>query len=181
MPTKLGLIFCASAISFAHADVPKKAPLSALALTPVLLTGTGTALIKKVNASKAGRVVFDDHDGGWVVNYAIALASPLRSAELDLKISDVSRTKQKVSTRHKLVYGDAPVVRGSFRLGRDEVLCPNAKLLVEIEDEGVTVAKREFFIRSKVADTSSKVVEFSSAEAEGDDDVDASELASHRH
>ena len=42
-----------------------------------------------------------DQDGEWTVHYAIALARPLPTLELDLKISDLSRTKQSVRMRHK--------------------------------------------------------------------------------
>src|SRR5687767_10595291 len=135
MTFKLSIVLLSSAVAIASAGPAKKAA-NVLALTPASLSGNGPSLLKKVKAADPGRVLFYDQDGEWTVHYAIALTSPLPVPELDLKISDVTRTKEAIGTRHKIVYSDAAVVRGTFRLTRDEVLSPNAKLLLEIESDG---------------------------------------------
>ena len=101
--------------------------------------------------------------------------------ELDLKISDVSRAKQPVATRHKIVYSDAAVVRGSFKLTRDEVLSANAKLLLEIESDGEPLAKRTFFIQTRSgAATGTKKIDFTAEEASASDAADSRTVATKR-
>jgi hypothetical protein len=179
MTFKLAIVMLSSAVAIADAGPPKKSP-TVLALTPVALSGSGPTLLKKVKAADVGRVLFYEQDGEWTVHYAIALASPLPLPELDLKISDVSRTKQPVGTRHKIVYSDAAVVRGSFKLTRDEVLSVNAKLLLEIESDGEPVAKRTFFIQSRSGVTGTKTIDFTADEASASDSVD-DRVATKRH
>lgn len=168
-------------VGFAHADAP--APSAPLALTAASLPGTGTALVKKVKRASGGRAVFYDHDGTWVVHYALVLTRPLPSAELTLKISDVTRAKQALGTRHKIIYSEAAVARGSFTLTRDEVVSPNAKLMLEIESDGGSVARRTFFIQGKASRPSGPgKLEFSEADAEaGDDQLDADAVTAKRH
>lgn len=179
MTFKLALVLLSSAVAISEAG-PQKKVANVLALTPASLSGTGPSLLKKVKSADAGRVLFYDQDGEWTVHYAIALARPLPAPEIDLKISDVSRTKQPVGTRHKIVYTDAAVVRGTFTLTREEVLSPNAKLLLEIESDGEPVVSRTFFIQSKAAVTSTKKIEFTSDEAAGADSVDTGPIATKR-
>ena len=178
MTFKLALVLLSTAVAIADAGPVKK---NVLALTPASLAGSGPSLVKKVKAADSDRVRIFDQDGEWTVHYAIALTSPLPVPELDLKISDVSRTKQPVGTRHKIVYSDATVVRGSFKLTRDEVLSVNAKLLLEIESDGEPVAKRTFFIQSKsgVA-TGTRKLDFSEDEASAADTVDGPVVAKRR-
>ena len=178
MTFKLAMLLLSSAVAIADA-APKK-PANILALTPSSLSGSGPTLLKKVKAADPARALFYDQDGEWTVYYAIALTSPLPAPEIDLKISDVSRTKQSVGRRHKIVYTDADVVRGSFKLTREEVLSPNAKLLLEIESDGVPVVQRAFFIKTKGDGTSSNKIEFTSDEAAADDTVDADAVATKR-
>jgi hypothetical protein len=138
-------------------------------------------LLKKVKAADAGRVLIYEQDGEWTVHYAIALSSPLDVPELDLKISDVSRAKQTIATRHKICYSDAAVVRGSFKLTRDEVLSVNSKLLLEIANDGEPLAKRTFFIQSKTGGTSgTKTIDFSATEASAADTADTADVATKR-
>jgi hypothetical protein len=177
MTFKLAVVMLSTAVAIADAGPAKK---NVLALTPSSLSGSGPSLIKKVKAADAARVVFYEQDGEWTVHYAIALASPLSVPELDLKISDVSRTKQPVATRHKIVYSDAAVVRGSFRLTRDEVLSVNAKLLLEIESDGEAVAKRTFFIQSKSGVTGTRKIDFTADEASASDSFDPDRVATKR-
>ena len=180
MSIKLAIVLLSSAVAIAAAGPARKAG-NVLALTPASLSGTGPGLLKKVKAAESARVMIYDQDGEWTVFYAIALSSPLAVPELDLKISDVSRTKQPVGTRHKIIYSDADVVRGTFKLTRDEVLSPNAKLLLEIESDGELVAKRTFFIQSKTAVTGgSKKLDFTADEAAGPDATDDEQLATKR-
>lgn len=179
MIIKLALVMLSSAVAVADAG-PAKKTANVLALTPASLSGSGPSLLKTVKAANQGRVAFYDQDGEWTVHYAIALSRPLPAPEIDLKISDVSRRKQAVGTRHKIVYTDATVVRGTFTLTREEVLTPNAKLLLEIESDGVPVVNRTFFIQTKSAVTSTKKIEFTGDEASGDDSVDAETIASKR-
>lgn len=180
MILKLAVVLLSSSVAISAAGPAKKAP-NALALTPASLNGSGPALLKKVKAANSGRVLFYDQDGEWTVHYAIALTSPLPSPEIDLKISDVSRTKQSVGTRHKIVYTDANVVRGSFKLTRDEVLSPNAKLLLEIDSGGEPIVKRTFFIQSKTAAvTGTKKLAFTADEASGADAAENEPVATKR-
>ena len=180
MTFKLAVVLLTSAVAIADAGPPKK-PTNVVALTTTSLRGTGPDLLKKVKTADPGRVLFYDQDGEWTVHYAIALTSPLPVPEIDLKISDVSRTKQSLGTRHKIVYTDANVVRGSFKLTRDEVLSPNAKLLLEIESDGEPIVKRTFFIQSKVgASTGTKTLDFSGDEASGSDSEDNEPVATKR-
>jgi hypothetical protein len=180
MTLKLAIVLLSTAVAIADAG-PAKKSANVLALTPVSLSGSGPSLVKKVKAANAGRVAFYEHDGEWTVHYAIALASPLPVPELDLKISDVSRTKQPVAKRHKIVYSDAAVVRGSFKLTRDEVLSVNAKLLLEIESDGEPVAKRIFIIQSKRgAVTGTKKIHFTAEEASASDSADSRAIATKR-
>ena len=179
MTVKLAIVFLSAAVAIADAG-PKKSP-SVLALTPASLSGSGPSLLKKVKAADARPVLIYEQDGEWTVHYAIALASPLSVPELDLKISDVSRTKQAVGTRHKIVYSDATVVRGSFKLTREEVLSVNAKLMLEIESDGELLAKRTFFIQSKSAvATGPRKIDFSADEASASDTVDSRTFAAKR-
>lgn len=182
MTTKLAIVLLSSAFAVSHAAPVKKGSTASpvITLTPAPLSGAGPSLLKKVKAANPGRVAFFDQDGGWTVYYAIALAAPLTSPEIDLKISDVSRTKQAVGSRHKMIYTDASVIRGSFTLTRDEVLSPNAKLLVEIESDGVPVVQRAFFIQSKTAAAAKNKIEFSADEAAGDD-ADDGPIVAKRH
>jgi hypothetical protein len=172
MTFKLAIVTLSTAFAIADAG-PAKKPANALALTPTSLRGSGPSLIKKVKAADASRVLIYEHDGEWTVHYAIALAGPLAVPELDLKIADVSRTKQPIATRHKIVYSDAAVVRGSFTLTRDDVLSVNAKLLLEVESDGELLAKKPFFIQSKSAATGIKKVDFTADEASASESVDA--------
>ena len=167
-----------SAVAIAGAG-PAKKSATVLALTPTALSGSGPSLLKKVKGADAGRVLFYEQDGEWTVHYAIALAGPLPTPELDLKIADVSRAKQPIATRHKIVYSDALVVRGSFKLTRGEVLAVNAKLLLEIESDGEPVAKRTFFIQSKAGPAGTKKIDFTAEEASASDRVDT-DLATKR-
>lgn len=181
MTFKLALVMLSSAVAVSAAG-PAKKTANVLALTSASLSGAGPSLVKKVKAADAGRVLIYDQDGEWTVHYAIALARPLPAPELELKISDVSRSKKTVGTRHKIVYTDAAVVRGTFKLTRDEVLSPNSKLLLEIESDGEPVATRSFFIQTKgaVASTSgTKTIEFTGDEA-ADDSVEAETIATKR-
>ncbi|MBA3394387.1 MAG: hypothetical protein H0T89_17205 [Deltaproteobacteria bacterium] len=180
MTFKLAIVLLSTAVATVEAG-PAKKPVNVLALTPASLSGSGPSLVKKVKAADAGRVLIYEQDGEWTVHYAIALASPLQVPELDLKISDVSRTKQTVGTRHKMVYSDAAVVRGSFKLTRDEVLSVNAKLLLEIASDGEPLAKRTFFIQSKsVSATGTRQIDFSADEASGSDTVNTETVATKR-
>ncbi|MBA3457830.1 MAG: hypothetical protein H0T42_32405 [Deltaproteobacteria bacterium] len=180
MSIKLAILMLSSAAAIADAG-PAKKTANILALTPASLSGSGPTLLKKVKAADAGRVLFHEQDGEWTVHYAIALTSPLPVPELDLKISDVSRSKQPVGTRHKIVYTDAGVVRGSFKLTRDEVLSVNAKLMLEIESDGEPLAKRTFFIQSKNAGpTGPRKIDFTADQAAGDDSMDTETVATKR-
>ncbi|MDQ3367105.1 MAG: hypothetical protein M3680_16905 [Myxococcota bacterium] len=179
MTFKLALVLLSTAVAISDAAPPSKTA-TVLALTPASLSGSGPSLLKKVKAAKAGRVLFYDHDGEWTVHYAIALSRPLPVPEIDLKISDVSRSKRPVGTRHKIVYTDAKVVRGSFKLTRDEVLSPNAKLLLEIESDGEPVVTRSFFIQSKAAATTAKSIDFTGDEAAMADAADTEAIATKR-
>ena len=179
MTFKLAIVMLSTAVAIADAG-PAKKSAHVLALTPVSLSGSGPILVKKVKAADAGRVLFYEQDGEWTVHYAIALASPLPVPELDLKISDVSRAKQPVATRHKIVYSDAAVVRGSFTLSRDEVLSVNAKLLLEIESDGESVAKRTFFIQSKSGGSGTRKIDFTADEASAADSTDTDRIAAKR-
>lgn len=165
--------------TFAVAEAgPKK---HVCAVTQASLKGTGAELVKKVKTADGARVLIFDQDGEWTVHYAIALASPLPAPELQLKISDVTRGKQALATRHKVVFSDAPVVRGSFKLGRDEVLSPNAKLMVEIASDGVPVANRTFFIQSKGAGAGgARTIDFSADEASAKDTVATPTVSTRR-
>lgn len=120
-------------------------------------SGHDPALVKKVKKASHGRAVFHEKDGAWKIHYAVALAGKLPSAELTLRISDVSRGKKFVGTRDKMVFDDRPVIGGSFSLARDEVFDPNAKLLVEIESGGVLVASRVFYIQGKAEQLTGEV------------------------
>ncbi|HEU0031348.1 MAG TPA: hypothetical protein VFQ53_11995 [Kofleriaceae bacterium] len=177
MTFKLALVMLSAAVAIADAG-PAKKPTSSLALTPTSLGGTGPALIKKVKAADSSRALFLEQDGEWTIHYAIALAAPLPVPELDLKISDVSRAKQPIATRHKIVYADAAVVRGSFKLTRDEVLSANAKLVLEIESDRELVAKRTFFIKGKAGATGK--IEFTDDEANASDTDDSGVAAKRR-
>ncbi|MBA3463603.1 MAG: hypothetical protein H0T46_26840 [Deltaproteobacteria bacterium] len=180
MTFKLALVLLSTAVAISEAGPQKKAA-NVLALTPASLSGAGPSLLKKVKAADPGRVMIYDQDGEWTVHYAIALARPLPAPELALKISDVSRTKQAVGTRHKIVYTEAAVIRGTFKLTRDEVLSPNAKLLLEIECDGAAVASRTFFIQSKTAvTTSTKKIDFTGDEAAAADSFDTETIATKR-
>jgi hypothetical protein len=179
MTSKLATVLLLTAVAIADAG-PAKKSANALALTPASLSGSGAGLLKKVKAADAGRAMFYEQDGEWTVYYAVALTSPLPAPELDLKISDVSRTKQPIATRHKIVFSEGGVVRGSFKLTRDDVLSVNAKLMLEIESDGEPVAKRTFFIQSKGARGASKI-DFTADEAAASDTVDAGTFATKRH
>jgi hypothetical protein len=180
MISKLAIVMLSTAVGIADAG-PAKKSANSLALTAASLGGSGPSLVKKVKAADAGRALFYEQDGEWTVHYAIALARPLPVPELDLKISDVSRAKQPVATRHKIVYSDAAVVRGSFKLTRDEVLSVNAKLLLEIESDGEPLAKRTFFIQSRSgAATGTKKIDFTAEEASASDASDSRTVATKR-
>jgi hypothetical protein len=179
MTCKLAIVLLSTAVAIADAG-PAKKSANVLALTPASLSGSGPSLLKKVKAAGAGRVLLYEQDGEWTVHYAIALASPLLVPELDLKISDVSRTKQPVASRHKIVYSDAAVVRGSFKLTRDEVLSVNAKLLLEIESDGKPLANRTFFIQSKNGVTGTRKIDFTADEASAPDTADSANVATKR-
>jgi hypothetical protein len=179
MTLKLAVVLLSTAVTMAHAG-PAKKP-SALALTPASLSGSGPNLVKKVKSIDARPVLFFEQDGEWTVHYAIALASPLEVPELDLKISDVTRAKQSIGTRHKIVYSDAAVVRCSFKLTRDEVLSVNAKLMLEIESDGQLLAKRTFFIQSKSgAAGGTRKIDFSADEASAADTLDSPAVTTRR-
>jgi hypothetical protein len=176
MTFKLAIVMVSSAVAIADAG-PGKKSASVVALTSTSLSGSGPGLVKKVKAAGGRRVLIYDQDGEWTVHYAIALASPLAASELDLKISDVSRSKQTIATRHKIVYSDAAVVRGSFQLTRDEVLSVNAKLLLEIASDGEPIANRTFFIQSKTAGTGARTIDFTDDEAVASDTDDGEDDA----
>ncbi len=179
MTFKLAIVLLSTAVAIADAGPAKKANI--LALTPASLSGSGPTLLKKVKAADPGRVLFYEQDGEWTVHYAIALTSPLVVPEIDLKISDVSRTKQPLGTRHKIVYSDADVIRGTFKLTRDEVLSVNAKLMLELESDGELLAKRTFFIQSRsAAVTSTRKIDFTVDQAGADDTVDTEFVATKR-
>jgi hypothetical protein len=179
MTFKLAIVMLSTAVAIVEAG-PAKKSTNLVALTPVSLSGSGPTLLKKVKAAHGGRVLFYERDGEWTVHYAVALASPLPVPELDLKISDVSRAKQPVASRHKIVYSDAAVVRGSFKLSRDEVLSVNAKLLLEIASDGEPVAKRTFFIQSKRGATGTRTLDFTAEEASAADSADTRTVATKR-
>ncbi len=179
MTFKLATVLLVSAVAISDAGPPKKTA-NVLALTTVSLRGTGPDLVKKVKTANPGRVSFYEQDGEWTVHYAISLARPLPAAELELKISDVSRSKQPLATRRKIVYTDATVVRGTFKLTRDDVLSANAKLLLEIESDGVPVVNRTFFIQNKGGTTTTKSIDFTSDEATAADTIDAESVATKR-
>ena len=179
MTFKLAIVLLATSAAIADAG-PGKTSANVLALTPASLSGSGPSLLKKVKAADRARVMIYEQNGEWTVHYAIALASPLPVPELDLKIFDVSRTKQHVASRHKIVYSDAAVVRGSFKLTRDEVLSVNAKLLLEIESDGGPVAKQTFFIQSKNGAPSTRKIDFTADEASTADTVETGAIATKR-
>ena len=179
MTIRLAIVLLSTAVAIADAG-PARKP-NALALTPASLSGSGPSLLKKVKAADGRPVLFHEQDGEWTVHYAIALTSPLPVPELDLKISDVSRAKQSVGTRHKIVYSDAAVIRGSFKLTRDEVLSVNAKLLLEIESDGELLAKRTFFIQSRSgAVTGTRKIDFTADDASAADSVDSKTVTTRR-
>ncbi len=189
MTFKLALVIVSASVAVADAGPAKKkvnvavtapANVNVLALGPTSWSGSGPSLVKKVRAADAGRVVLYEEDGQWVVHYAIALVKPLEVPEIDLKISDVSGAKETIASRHKIVYSDAPVVRGSFTLTRDEVLSANAKLLLEIHSDGESVANRMFFIQSTAPATESKSIDFTAEEAAGADDADTKAVTTKR-
>jgi len=179
MTFKLAIVLLSTAVAVVDAG-PAKKSANVVALTSASLSGSGPGLVKKVKAADAGRALFFEQDGEWTVHYAIALANPLPAPELELKISDVSRTKQPLATRHKIVYANGGVVRGSFKLTRDEVLSVNAKLLLEIASDGEPLAKRTFFIQSKGGATGTRKIEFTADEASASDSVDARTVATKR-
>jgi len=157
--------------STASAGPRSKRPKGVVALTKASLSGKGPALLKKVRKASTGRAVFFDKDG-WRIYYALAAPHSLSSSELTIRISDVSfprQPKQPVLTRHKLIYSQSPVMKGQFLLTRDDVPSPNARLLIEIESDGVLVAQRTFFIQGKV-DNGPRSVDFSEEEANASDD-----------
>lgn len=179
MTFKLALVLLSSAVAISDAGPAKKAA-NVLALTPTSLSGAGPTLIKKVKTANPGRVLFYDQDGEWTVHYSIALSQPLPTPELELKISDVTKIKQSIAARHKIVYTDAAVIRGSFKLTRDEVLSPNAKLLLEIESDGVPIVSRTFFIQTKNTASGTKKIEFTSDEASASDSMDIETITTKR-
>jgi hypothetical protein len=144
------------------------AATAAIALTAVSISGSGPALVAKVKRASKANAVFRDRDGAWQIHYALAVPRSLPASEITLKISDVTGDKQPICTRHKIIYSEAVVSRGQFVLTRDEVVSPNAKLLLEIESDGEPVARQTFFIQGAAAGTGP--IEFSSDEANADDD-----------
>lgn len=154
---------------------------NALALTSTSITGSGAELVKKVKraSAPAKAAVFHECDGAWTVNYAVALAVTIPSAELTLKITDVSGAEREtVAVRRKFVYSDAAVARGVIKLDHDEVVSPNAKLLLEIESDGVAIAKQTFFIQG--AARTAKPIVFSAEEAASGDEVAVDDVRSKR-
>jgi hypothetical protein len=74
------------------------------------------------------------------------------------------------------------VIRGTFKLTRDEVLSVNSKLLLELESDGVPLVKRTFFIQSKSgAVTGPSKIDFTADQAAADDDADLESVATKRH
>lgn len=155
-------------VTAASAGPKPKAPAGTVALTTASISGRGPELVAKVKKACKSNTVFADQDG-WRVHYALAVPKALPSAEITIKISDISqpREPQPVATLHKVVYSEAEVTRGNFRLTRDEVISPNAKLLVEIESDGELLAKQTFFIQGKV-EARPKSIDFSEDEAVAD-------------
>jgi hypothetical protein len=157
---------------------------STLALTPASLAGNGAELVKKVKRAdtSAKPAVFHECEGQWTVHYAVALAVSVPSAELTLKITDVSRSTgpELVATRRKFVYSDAAVARGTFKLDHDDVSSPNAKLLLEIESDGVAITKQTFYIQGPARTTTAGAIAFTAAEAASDDEIEAGDVANKR-
>lgn len=166
----LSFAIIAMLVAPTRADRRPKAAAT-VALTTSSISGTGPALVKKVKKASASRAVFFAGEDGWNVHYALAVPSALPASEITLKISDISRGKQPICTRHKFIYNASPVTRGQFTLTRDDVVSPNAKLLLEIESDGEPIARQTFFIQGKVA-TGPAIVDFSEEEADGDDEMD---------
>ena len=158
----------------AGAESRPRRPAGTVALTAGSLSGSGPALVKKVRKASAARAVFveDEDDKGWRVHYALAVPHALPSSEITLKLSDVSRPrqpKQPVCAFHKIIYSEAAVTRGSFLLTRDEVLSPNAQLLLEIESDGELIARQTFQIRGEVV-AGARTIDFSEDDG-GEDEV----------
>lgn len=176
--TALLLVTLTSATAFAG---PKAK--STLALTPASIAGNGAELVKKVKRAdtSAKPAVFHECEGQWTVHYAVALVVPVPSAELTLKITDVSRASdpEPVATRRKFVYSDAAVARGMFKLDHDDVASPNAKLLLEIESDGVAITKQTFYIQGPSRATAGAIA-FTAEEAASDDDVEADDVKNKR-
>jgi len=175
--TALLVIVCAAGTAAAG---PKP---SSVALTSSSIAGNGAELVKKVKRASASAkpAVFHECDGQWTLHYAVALASSVPSAELTLRITDLSSSREgeQIATRRKYVYSDAAVARGMIKLDRDEVMSPNAKLLLEIESDGVAIAKQTFFIQGN-AGASSGAIAFTAEEAAADDDVAAADIKNKR-
>lgn len=173
------VVVFSGSVGTAHAD----SPAAALALTPAPMPGTGAVLVKKVKRASAGRAVFHDRDGAWTVHYAVVLGRSLPSSELTLRISDVSRRKQPLGTRHKVIYSEAAVARGSFTLTRDEVVTPNARLMLEIESDGQAVAKKTFYIQGPpTRGGATTKIDLSAADASADEErLDTATITARRH
>lgn len=164
-------------VTVAQAGPRAKRETGAVALTTAALAGGGAELVKKVQKAKAATPVFQEsaEDKGWRVHYSLAVPHALPSSEITLKVSDVTqprRPKQPVCSFHKVVYSEAAVTRGNFLLTRDEVLSPNAQLLLEIESDGQVIARQTFQIRGEGGGRT-KTISF--AEDEESDDEDEGE------
>lgn len=139
-----------------------------LLLAPIAADAAPKAKLTLVPVAKQrnGRAIYDELDGAWTIHYSLAFSRIVESPELTLKISDPAR-KQILATRSKFAFGERSALRGSIRLSREEVVSPNAALLLEIESDGRVIASRRFFIQGKaeVVAPATGTVEFSAADA----------------
>ncbi len=165
----LAVLFAASAQAG-----PRPKLAGTLAVSKSSLSGRGPELIKQVTrVSSSAQVRIEHEEGGWPIHYALAVPHSLPSSEITLKVSDISRDKQPkqpVCSRHRVIDGEAAVTRGRFTLNLDQVVSSNARLLFEIESDGVLIAQQVFYIQGKAV-TAPKVIEFS-AEDDTDQDED---------
>ena len=173
------VVLLACAFAAAPAAAGSKAKKSTLAVSSASITGKGPELVRNVKRASAKPAVLRESEGTWTIHYAVALAAPVPSAELTLRISDVTAAKEPIATRRKIVYSEAVVARGMLTLDRDDVLSSNARLLLEIESDGVAIAKQTFFIQGP-AQGAQGTVNFTADEASSDDEIDAEDVRSKR-
>jgi hypothetical protein len=179
MMIRTTVILLACALAVAPAVAAPKAKTSTLAISSASITGKGPELVRKVKRASAKSAVVHECDGAWTVHYAVALAAPVPSAELTLRISDVTAAKEPIATRRKIIYSEAVVARGMLKLDRDDVRSANAKLLLEIESDGVAIARQTFFIQGS-AQAAQVPINFTADEAASDDEVAAEDVRSKR-